>query len=138
MAIAVLSLFLVAPVAANPPSDMTLAYNGLSKELVVTITHPVADPATHYIKTIQVSINGHRINETLYTSQPTTTTFSYKYPLTAQPCDEISVTASCILGGDLTKQMTVGAATAAAPTQKAAAGPIPVLGLAILPLLKRG
>jgi desulfoferrodoxin (superoxide reductase-like protein) len=139
LAVAVLTLFLVAPVMANPPSDMTLAYNEQSGELEVTLTHPVADPTTHYIKTIQVSINGQKVNETRFTSQPATTTFFEKFPLTAQPGDEIEVTASCVLGGDLTKQMTIGEEPAtAAPTQKAATGMIPFLGLALVLLFKRG
>lgn len=138
IALAVLSALAIPPAAANPPSDMTVAYDNDQNALVVTIMHPVADPENHYIKNVKVKHNGVVAIESLYTSQPSSTSFSYTYPLPAQPGDEIEVTASCILGGSLTKQMTIGEATpAASPTQKAAAGMIPFLGLAIILLYKR-
>jgi len=139
IALAVLSALAILPVAANPPADMTLAYDDDQNALVVTITHPVADPENHYIKNIEVKRNGVVAIESLYTGQPSSTSFSYTYPFPVQPGDEIDVTASCILGGSLTKQMTIGeATTAAVQTQKATAGMIPILGLAILLLYKKG
>ena len=124
------------PAAANPPSEMSISINDLSHELVVTITHPVPDPRVHYIKEIQVKVNGMVANNSHYTSQPSQETFTYTYPLSARPGDEISVTASCVIGGSLGREMIMPGATATTPTatatQKAAAGIAPVLGLVIL------
>ena len=44
LVIAVFVLLVVHPAAAHAPSDMSVSYNELSKELVVTITHQVPNP----------------------------------------------------------------------------------------------
>ena len=124
------------PAAANPPSEMSISINDLSHDLMVTITHPVPDPQVHYIKEVQVKVNDKVVNSSRYTRQPSPETFTYTYPLTARPGDEIYVTASCVIGGSMSRQMIMPGATATTPTapatQKAAAGIAPVLGLVIL------
>ena len=115
---------------------MSISINDLSHELVVTITHPVPDPQVHYIKEVQVKVNDKIVNSSRYIRQPSPETFTYTYPLPAKPGDEIYVTASCVIGGSLGRQMIIPGATATTPTapatQKAAAGIAPVLGLVIL------
>src|SRR5512136_1034787 len=65
---------IMTPVTAHPPSDMSVSYQEISRTLVVTITHPVPNPQSHYIREVHVTINGRTVNDSFYTSQPTTDT----------------------------------------------------------------
>ena len=138
-------LFLCPPAAAHAPSDMSLAYRETAGELVVTLTHQVADPATHYVNEVKVSVDGRIVNATLYTSQPSATTFSYSYPVQAPAGSSIGVYAACVLGGSITRTVRVPGPAGSdpaipgqpEPTTKAAAGIALVLGPA-LPLLWGG
>lgn len=137
--------FLTFPVSAHPPSAMVLSYDELSKDLQVTITHPVPDPQNHYINKVIVTINGNVVNDSRYTSQPGPDTFTYTYPVETVTGDEIRVTASCSLAGSLARTLynTGPVATAPAPspagqpTQKAAAGFVPLLGAAAALLIRK-
>jgi hypothetical protein len=133
-------------VSAHPPSDMTLTYNELSKDLQVTITHMVPNPQEHYIKEVTVTINGKIVNDSFSTSQPAPGTFTYTYPIDTKPGDEIAVTATCILAGSLTRQLyntgpiaTTPQLPAASPpaTKAAPAGLLPLLGAAIIVLYRK-
>jgi hypothetical protein len=136
---------IITPVAAHPPSDMTLTYNELSKDLQVTITHRVPNPQEHYIKEVAVTINGKIVNDSIYTSQPAPDTFTYTYPIDTKPGDEIAVTATCVLAGSLTRQLyntgtiatTPQLPAASPPATKAAAGVLPLLGAAIIVLCRK-
>ncbi|WP_321507097.1 hypothetical protein [uncultured Methanoregula sp.] len=128
---------LITPAAATPPSAVILSYNEQASELSVTISHPVADPTTHYIREVVITVNGKTIKDTPYTSQPSADTFTYTYPLQTKPGDDIEVTANCNLAGSKSSHLYLTTTTAPAaavpgttipPTQKAAAGLVPVLG----------
>jgi hypothetical protein len=134
-----------APAGAHSPSDLSLAYNQTGGELTVTITHEVADPATHYIKEVQISIDGKTVRTILYARQPFATTFSYTYPLQVQAGSSIDVNAPCVLGGSIRRTLFIPGSAGSPPNQsgtpasptKAAAGIVPVLGLAFLLLWRR-
>jgi hypothetical protein len=136
---------LVPPVSAHPPSDMSVIYHELSKDLQVTITHTVPNPAEHYIKEVTVTINGRVVNDSLYKSQPAPDTFTYTYPVETVPGDEIRVTASCVLTGSLTRTLYNTGPIATTPLsspvsqsmQKAAAGLVPLLGAAAVCLMRK-
>ena len=134
-----LSFCIAAPVTATPPTDIVLAYNSATGQLSATITHPVPNPDVHYIKNVLVKLNDQTVINANYTSQPTKDTFTYIYPLQAQPGDTISVTGTCVLFGSLTRSMTVPGAgqTAAAvpsPAPKAPTGLLPLEGAIVLVL----
>jgi hypothetical protein len=143
--IALAGSLLAAPVSATPPSDMSISYNELSKDLQVTITHAVPNPRVHYIKEVIVTINGKVVNDSLYTSQPTLDTFTYTYPVVTVPGDEIEVTASCVLAGSLSRTLyntgTMAPAPSQAPekpaTQKATLGLVPLAGAAAALLIRK-
>ncbi len=129
---------LVTPVAANPPSDMSVSYQELSRTLAVTITHQVPNPQNHYIKEVLVVINGKTVNDSFYTSQPTPDTFTYSYPVDTKPGDEIAVTATCVFAGSLTHQLyntgtiaTTPPPGAGMPAPKASAGHFSLIGFGI-------
>lgn len=137
--------FSAALAGAHSPSDISLSYNATAGELAVTITHPAADPAKHYVKEVQVSVDGQMVKTSAYTSQPAATPFTYIYPLQAPAGSRIEVQAPCILGGSLTRTLQVPGPKDSATEKpgmapsatKAAATIVPVLGLFFLPLWKR-
>jgi len=107
----VIPALLFSPVAAHPPSGLSLTYNSSTSELAVTITHAVRDPADHYIDPVEVRSGGSIVISANYTSQPTTGTFTYLYTVPAKTGDLLEVNATCNKGGSLTEivQVTAGA-----------------------------
>ena len=134
---------LIPPVSAHSPSGMSVTYQELSKELLVSITHAVPNPGEHYIQEVTVAINGKVVNDSRYTSQPAPDTFTYTYPISTVPGDEIKVTALCSLAGSTSRTLHTTGPIASAPspspksqpTQKAAAGLLPLLGVAAVLLI---
>lgn len=129
---------LVTPVAAHPPSDMTVTYHELLKDLSVSITHSVPNPGEHYIKEVTVAINGKVVNDSRYTSQPAPDTFTYTYPIDTVTGDEISVTATCSLNGSISRTLyntgpiaTTPPFGAGLPVPKASAGPFSLIGVGV-------
>ncbi|MDD1678927.1 MAG: hypothetical protein LUO93_07095 [Methanomicrobiales archaeon] len=100
---------LIVPVAAHPASDLTLSYNNSTNELQVTFTHQVENPATHYIKEVDVeSLGSGRILQRTYTSQPTNGTFTYTYQLAIAAGTQITVSGECNLGGEIHRTLVIG------------------------------
>ncbi|MEN6609898.1 MAG: hypothetical protein ABFC24_03580 [Methanoregulaceae archaeon] len=137
-------LILVPPAAAHAPTDMVLKYDSGAGILSVTITHPVADVQTHYIRDVIISVNGKNVNTTMYTSQPDPSAFTYTYPVTTLPGDTLEVTAECVLGGSLSKSITLpetdaGSSDAATGQGTTRASPVPAylpaLAIILIPLL---
>jgi hypothetical protein len=93
--------FFMVPVAAHAPSNITIGYNPDVHQLSVTITHPVDDRMTHYIRWVQVRVNGNVISDPDYKSQPGRNSFTYTYDVMANPGDTVWVTATCVYGQSL-------------------------------------
>ena len=93
---------------AHNPSNMSLSYNSNTDVLSVTITHNVADPNSHYIESVEIKLNGSTIINQPYSSQPSTSTFTYQYNITAGVGAPIQVTATCNQVGSITRSITVG------------------------------
>ena len=89
------------PAAAHAPANITIVYNPDMHKLFVTVIHPVDDPAVHYLKSVQVRLNGNVISDPQYTSQPGRTAPTYTYDVMANPGDTVWVTATCVKGGSL-------------------------------------
>jgi len=110
--IAIVSLLYVTSatlnVKAHSPADLTLDYDSNTEVLTVTIIHGVSDRNSHYIESVYITVNGSMVLNKLYTSQPTSSTFSYTYNITANEGARIQVTATCIVGGDNTECIIVG------------------------------
>ena len=99
-------------VVAHSPTSMTISYDTEAKELVVSITHSVSDPAIHYIYNITVEKNNEFYKGFDYTSQPSTSSFTYNYSdIEGMNSDMFSVVARCIQGGQISKSLTVGSST---------------------------
>ena len=105
---ALLLTLLPAPGAAHPPKEVVLSYDQAKNTLEVRITHASKDPASHYIKKVEIKKNGKAIGVTEYQSQPGPETFSYTYPLDAAPGDVIEAKGTCVIFGSKTGKLTVG------------------------------
>ena len=66
---------------AHPPADATMTYDQNTGDLVVTITHQVDDPTTHYVKQVTVKQGDTVLIDKSYTSQPDRSSFTYRYNL---------------------------------------------------------
>jgi len=108
--------FLAVPVAAHAPTAMRFSFEP-SGNLSVTITHPVDDPATHYVNNVQIRLNDKVISDYSYTNQPTKDTFTYTYHITVQAGDEVRVVATCVQGGTLEKSYVPVGNNTQVPTQ---------------------
>jgi hypothetical protein len=107
-ALIALALFMGFPVAAgaHSPKEVVLSYDSAKHMLEVRITHSVKDPASHYIKKVEIKKNGKASSVTEYKSQPGPETFSYSYPLDAAPGDIIEATGTCSIFGSKTGKLT--------------------------------
>jgi desulfoferrodoxin (superoxide reductase-like protein) len=137
MALGILAM----PALAHAPSDIAVSYDKNAAQLTVTVTHPVDDPTTHYIRNIKVNVNGRVIVDKDYTSQPSKDTFTYTYNVPVGAGDTVRVTAYCVLAGSREAVLTLPTPSSTAPptisqttvpqptTQKSPSGIIPLLGL---------
>ncbi len=98
---------LAMPVAAHAPTAMSISFDPVTAKIYVTITHPVDDPAAHYLSRVQVKLNGNVISDPDYKSQPAKDTFTLTYDVNAHSGDEVRVAATCVRGGSLEKTYTV-------------------------------
>jgi hypothetical protein len=113
--ILLLSIFLfigmgytISNVRGHSPSSMTLNYNLVSEELTVSITHNVANPNDHYVDRVRIWVNASLVNTSLYTSQPTSSSFAYIYNIAAKNGSTIQVTTDCSISGSITRSINVG------------------------------
>lgn len=61
-----LSLFAAQTALAHPPSDIHIAFDSKYKNLKITISHSVTNPASHFAETIKIMVNKEeRIVQTL-------------------------------------------------------------------------
>lgn len=107
--IGLIFLIVISAIAsAHSPSSMILKYDSEKRELIVNITHTVTDPKSHYIFNIKIEKNNKLYINSNYTSQPTSSSFTYNYSnITAENGDVFTVSANCIQGGQISKSLTL-------------------------------
>ena len=161
LAAAAFLLLCVLPATATAPSNITITYNPDMHRLFVTVTHPTENPETHYIRGVQVKINGEVISDPTYKNQTGRTSFIKTYDVMANPGDSVWVVATCIQGQSLENHIdirkpdsvaapvktappasatlppTTAAAPAAAPTTYADPGLFPLFGAAVVLVVLR-
>lgn len=98
---------LMSQATAHPPADMKLQYDIDTQILDVIITHNSPAPSFHYIERVEITVNDALVFAEDYTDQPTTTTFTYSYNITAVIDDVIEVTAICNINGNIVRSLTV-------------------------------
>lgn len=108
LAVTVLTILITcAMVSAHPPSDLKLVDDPGSNSILVTLTHRVNDPSSHYVHEIEFGKNGVIVDTLQYTGQPSIETFTVRYPLLLDAGDTVTVTARCNIGGSITRQHQV-------------------------------
>jgi hypothetical protein len=90
---------------ANSPQEVVLSYDQAKRTLEVRITHASKDPATHYVKKVEIRKADKTIAATEYQSQPGEATFAYVYPVEIGPEDVIEVKATCSIFGSKTAKL---------------------------------
>jgi hypothetical protein len=92
---------------AHPPQDMILEYDLDAELLSVIIIHNSPAPTVHYVNKIEIEQNDELIFSEEYTSQPTTSEYTYTYEIQAVIGDELTVIAYCNIQGSITRSITV-------------------------------
>jgi len=101
-------LSLYANALAHPPSDIKISYEPATGILQAIVVHNVSTPDSHYIKKVDIGLNGKEIAELKFFRQDNDLAqpVSYAVP-NAKPGDTISVEAYCSISGTLTKEIKV-------------------------------
>lgn len=91
---------------AHPPSDIKITFDPKTKILHAEIIHDVSNPGTHYIKEVDIFLNGKEIIQQSISRQDNfnTQTVNYFIP-DAQDGDVFSVEGYCSISGKLEKQL---------------------------------
>jgi len=93
---------------AHPPSDIKITFDAKTKMLQAVIMHNTSNPASHYIKKVDVGLNGKEIIEQAVSKQDNneSQTVAYLIP-NVKDGDVISVEAYCSISGKLQKEISV-------------------------------
>jgi hypothetical protein len=91
---------------AHPPSDIKITFDPQTKILNAVIFHGVSNPSAHYIKKVDVGLNGKEIIEQSISRQDNfnTQTVTYFIP-DVKTGDLFSVEGYCSISGKLEKQL---------------------------------
>jgi desulfoferrodoxin (superoxide reductase-like protein) len=101
-------LFVVSTLYAHPPSDIKITFDPKTKMLQVVIMHNTSNPMSHYIKKIDVGLNGKEIIEQNISAQDNNDSQRAAYFIPdAKDGDLISVEGYCSISGKLEKEITV-------------------------------
>lgn len=104
---------LCAAALSHPPQTVALGYDSTSKTLHVRVAHSVRDAATHYVKTLQVTVNGKAAVEQQYERQPSASDLEALFLLpNVAAGDTIEVKTLCNVAGEKSAQLTVPAESA--------------------------
>jgi len=93
---------------AHPPSDIKITFDSKTKMLQAVIMHNTSNPLNHYIKTVDIGLNGKKIIAQIISRQDNneSQTVSYFIP-DVKDGDLLSVDGYCSISGNLKKEITV-------------------------------
>ena len=106
-----LLVLLSIPTQAHPPADTSLYFDQKNNTLDVAITHTVSAPSSHYVARVDVTKNDQTILSKDYTSQPSSSKFTYSYPVNASAGDVLKAKTTCSIMGSRTGELTVAETT---------------------------
>ena len=93
---------------AHPPSDIKISFDPQTKMLQAVIIHNTSNPASHYIKKVDVAINGKEIIGQEISKQDNNESQTVHYLIPdAKAGDVISVEGYCCISGKLEKEVKV-------------------------------
>jgi hypothetical protein len=85
---------------AHPSKDVQLDFNADNHMLMVMAAHDTKDPAKHFVGTIQVDLNGEKVIDQKFKSQPTADMQMGHYLINdAKIGDTLTITATCNIAG---------------------------------------
>mgnify|MGYP001767091923 CR=1 FL=1 len=88
-----------APAHSHPPQDISISASG--EDVDIEVAHGVSDPASHYIKTIEVRLNNNlSITQTFFIQTDGKQNARYRIPGLKKD-DQVTVTAYCSKYGSL-------------------------------------
>ena len=95
---------------AHPPSEIKITFDPATKILQAVITHNVSNPLNHYIKKVDVGLNGKEIIAHTLSKQDNNESQAVSYLIPdAKEGDTISVEGYCSISGKLEKEIRVSA-----------------------------
>jgi hypothetical protein len=92
---------------ATAPKFVDLIYDIKTQTLSVTIDNYTLSTGMHHIQSVEIKKNGIIISNNKYSTQPTTSIFTYAYVIPAAKGDIFEVTATSNLWGHKTSTLTV-------------------------------
>ncbi len=103
-----LLVFPASAVMAHPPSSMELEYSGDDGILTIWIAHAVGNVSSHYIKEVEVKVNGDEVAELKYRNQSERDGERILVTIGRfDPGTSIEVKAECSRSGDMKKKIVV-------------------------------
>jgi len=98
----------ISTVYAHPPSDIKITFDPNTKMLQAVIIHNTSNPLNHYIKKVDVGLNGNEIIEHTISREDNNESQTVKYLIPdAKDGDIISVEGYCSISGKLKKEIKV-------------------------------
>ena len=93
---------------AHPPKDIIINFDPGTKVLTAAVLHDTKDPLKHYIKRVDIGLNGKNVIRQAISKQDNqaTQTIAYMVP-EAKKGDKLSVEAYCSENGKLAKEIIV-------------------------------
>jgi RNA-binding protein YhbY len=93
---------------AHPPSDIIITFDSKAKTLNAVIMHNVSNLENHFIKKVDIALNGKEIIALTFSRQDNNTsqTVSYLIP-DAKAGDTLSVEGYCSISGKLEKEIKI-------------------------------
>lgn len=93
---------------AHPPVNVEVNYEPNGQTISVIVRHDVGNPRTHFIKEIDVSLNGKRIIEDKFTRQSNDNGQSADYEVPSlKKGDTVTVDAYCSVSGKKTASISI-------------------------------
>lgn len=93
---------------AHPPSDIKITFDPATKMVNAVIMHNVSNVLNHYIKKVDVAINGKEVIEHRISRQDNNESQTVTYLLPdIKDGDVVSVEGYCSISGTLKKEITV-------------------------------
>lgn len=93
---------------AHPPSDIKMTYDSDTNMLTVVLTHEVRNPDEHFIKKVDIGLNGKEIITHQISRQSNNITQMVVYMIPdAKPGDVLSAEGYCSLSGALEKELKI-------------------------------
>lgn len=101
-------LLMIYGLAAHPADNMKVKINLEKKTITVTAEHSVSNGEKHYIEKLTVTVNGEKVAEKTYTTQPDEKRFQETVQLESLELgDKVKLEAECNVWGDKTFEFDV-------------------------------